>query len=124
MRFLHALRANRKGAGIEMAIMLLVVTFALSTLVLSTSLLQRTRENKAVYNMEQGICLEQIGQRFCDAVAQGDTTHTWVEIYPDYVIAVSDLTMTVSDEENGEILLTVALTAGEDGYTIATWNKK
>ncbi len=115
---------SRKGAAIEMAIMLVMVTFALSTLVLSTALLQHVKEEKAELRMTQGIVLEQIGERFCTATAQGDTAHEWVAQYPDYTITVTNLTLTAADAESGEVLLTVELAPSAGGYTVTRWNKK
>jgi len=115
---------SRKGAAIEMAIMLVMVTFALSTLVLSTALLLHVREEKAELRTTQGIVLEQIGERFCSAAAQGDVTHEWVSQYPDYTITVTNLTLTAADIKSGEVLLTVELAPVEGGYTVTRWNKK
>lgn len=120
--FFKKLCADRKGAAMEMAIMLLIVTFSLSTLVLSTSLLQYTRQLRAGEEMVRSIELEQIGETFCTAVSES-AEHTWINRYPDYDIAVDALTLTVTDPESGSILLTVELTEQDGKYTVTQWSK-
>lgn len=115
---------DRRGTALEMAIMLSVVTFALSTLVLTTSLLQHSRKVRAEKNMTQGIALEQMGESFCHAVASG-AAHTWKDGYEDYNIAIEGTVLTVTDPETEEVLLKVVLTDNGDGsYTVTEWNKK
>lgn len=116
---------DRRGAALEMAIMLSVVTFALSTLVLTTSLLQHSRKVRAEKNMTQGIVLEQIGEDFCAAVAR-NAGDTWADAYrEDYDIAIEGTVLTVTDPETGEVLLKVVLTkTGDNSYTVTEWNKK
>lgn len=118
---------DRRGAALEMAIMLSVVTFALSTLVLTTSLLQHSRKVRAEKNMTQGIALEQIGEDFCAAVAR-NAGDTWADAYrEDYDIAIEEegTVLTVTDPETEEVLLKVVLTKTGDGsYTVTEWNKK
>lgn len=116
--------ADRRGAGLEMAIMLAVVTFALSTLVLTTALLQHNRMLRAERSMTQGIVLEQIGEDFCAAVAQ-NAGNAWVAPYrEDYGITVEGTTLTVTDKASGSTLLKVVLTdAGDGRYTVTEWTK-
>ncbi len=116
---------DRRGAALEMAIMLSVVTFALSTLVLTTSLLQHSRKVRAEKNMNQGITLEQMGEDFCAAVAR-NAGDTWADAYrEDYDIAIEGTVLTVTDRETGEVLLKVVLTEADGGgYTVTEWNKK
>lgn len=116
---------DRRGAALEMAIMLSVVTFALSTLVLTTSLLQHSRKIRAEKNMTQGIVLEQMGEDFCAAVAR-NAGDTWTDAYrEDYDIAIEGTVLTVTAKETGEVLLKVVLTAADGGgYTVTEWNKK
>lgn len=115
---------DRKGAALEMAIMLAVVTFALSTLVLTTSLLQHNSKIRAEKNMTRGIVLEQMGEQFCHAVAN-NTGHGWKNSYADFDIVIADNSMTVKDAVTGTVLLEVTLTPSGDGtYTVTEWNRK
>ena len=122
-KFLSKLTSDRRGAALEMALMLLVVTFALSTLILTTSLLQHNKKVRTEDAMNENILLEQIGQDFCTAILQG-TDDSWKDRYPDYLITIEDTTLTVCDKETDAILLNVVLTAtGSGSYTITKWNK-
>ncbi len=115
---------DRKGAALEMAIMLAVVTFALSTLVLTVALLQHNSKINAEKNMTRGIVLEQVGEDFCYAVANG-TGHDWKNGYTQYDIVIEDTSLAVTDRSTGTLLLKVVLTAAGDGsYTVTEWNKK
>ncbi len=116
---------SRRGAAMEMAILMAVVMFALSTLVLTTSLLQHNRMNRAEMSMTQGIVLDQIGEDFCAAVV-GNTGDGWMTPYQeDYNIVVLGKTLMVTDKQTDELLLQVALTpAGANRYTVTQWTKK
>lgn len=116
---------NRRGAALEMAILMSVVTFALSTLVLTTALLQHNRKLRAEQSMTRGIVLEQIGEDFCNAVAQ-NADDAWQAVYQqDYTITAHGLTLVVTDKDTEELLLRIVLTRdGEDRYTVAEWTKK
>ena len=115
--FLNKLRHDRRGVALELALLLLVVTFALSTLVLTTSLLQHSKKLGAEKTLTQGIALEQIGADFCAAASAGE----WTEKYPDYTITVDGLTLTVTAKDSEEVLLTVELTRADGRYTVTKW---
>ena len=116
---------SRRGAALEMAIMMSVVTFALSTLVLTTALLQHGRKVRAERSMTQGIVLDQMGEDFC-AAKVGKIGADWQTPYQeDYDIAVFDKMLLVTDKDSGELLLRVVLTQTSEGcYTVKEWTKK
>lgn len=116
---------SRRGAALEMAIMMSVVMFALSTLVLTTALLQHGRKTRAERSMTQGIVLDQIGEDFC-AAKVGKIGADWQTPYQeDYDIAVFDKTLLVTHKDSEELLLRVVLTqVGENRYTVKEWTKK
>lgn len=85
---------DRRGAGVEMAIMMMVVSFSMSILLTSIALIQGTKKVRAEERLQQSIALEQLGQEFLSAVLKGDTdgwiskgghnkyttdSHDWVE---------------------------------------------
>ncbi|MBR2938100.1 MAG: hypothetical protein IKB80_06400 [Oscillospiraceae bacterium] len=115
---------SRRGAALEMAIMMSVVTFALSTLVLTTALLQHGRKVRAERSMTQGIVLDQMGEDFCDAMVRG-TSHAWKTAYEeDYNIFAEGKTLLVTDKDSGELLLRIELTPNGTEYTVKEWTKK
>lgn len=120
--FLHKLKNDRRGVALEMAITLLVVTFALSTLVLSTSLLQHSKKVKAENEMPRTAVLEQIGEAFCANTAAGKAPSQWSGAYPDYKITVEGLTLTVSERDSDTVLLTVVLQQNGTDFTVIQWS--
>ena len=120
--FLHKLKNDRRGVALEMAIILLVLTFALSTLVLTTSLLQHSKKVKAENEMPQTVALEQIGQSFCAGIAAGQVPDQWHGTYLGYSITVDGLTLTVSQKDSGTVLLTVVLQQEGTNFTVVRWS--
>lgn len=116
---------SRRGVAIEMAIMMTVVMVALSTLVLTTSLLQHGRKTRAERSMTQGIVLEQIGEDFCAAIAK-NTGDAWKTPYlEDYDIQVLGKTLLVTNKDSQELRLRIVLTpTGTGRYTVTEWTKK
>lgn len=113
---LKALCRDRKGAAMEMAIMMIVVVLSLSILILTTSLMQHSKQLRAVERMQQTVELEQIGENFCKDPA--DTS--WVSQFPDYTIAIAVPNMVVYEKDTETVLMTVQIENG----TITRWNKK
>ena len=114
---------SRRGIALEMAITLIMVTFALSTLILTVAMLQHTEQQAAERELEETILLEQMGEDFCRSVIDGTGTG-WVNAYPEeYTIEINDLTLTVMEKESGELLMTVELASASEGYTIVKWKK-
>ncbi len=63
---------DRRGAGIELAILMMVVSFSMSILLTSVALIQSTNKVRAEERLQQSIALEQLGQDFLSAVLKGD----------------------------------------------------
>ncbi len=120
--FLHKLKNDRRGVALEMAITLLVVTFALSTLVLTTSLLQHSKKVRAEDHLPRTIILEQIGESFCAGTAAGIDPSQWSGAYPDYDITVNGLKLTVFEKDSDTVLMTVELMHEDGKYTVFQWN--
>lgn len=113
--------ARRKGAAIEMAIMVLVFTMAMSIVILTTSLLQHSEQVQLKEEMSRHVVLEQIGEDFCAAAGQ---EHTWVSKYPEYDITINGLEMSVKKTDSENTLLRVSLENDGGAYRILTWNAK
>lgn len=113
---------RRKGAAIELALTLLVVTFSLSTLILTTSFLVHRRQTVAEEEMNNRIVFEQIGEDFIKGVKTGVGTD-WTNNYPDYDITVDQLKLSVKEAGEDEILFDAELEDNGDGtYSIIKWN--
>lgn len=121
--------SDRKGVAIELAILMTAVCLAVTTIVLSTALLQYENKVQAEQRMEENIIFEQIVEAWLKAPSQN------VETYKEEgYFGVSDtrgeaLTLDVHTvEENEELILkqkvltVVAEKIGEK-YIITEWKK-
>ena len=68
---------DRRGAAIELAIMMMVFSIFITTIVLTTALLQNTHKAKAELGIRQDILLEQLGDEFVEAV-RDNKVDEWV----------------------------------------------
>ena len=68
---------DRRGAAIELAIMMMVFSIFITTIILTTALLQNEHKTKAQLGIEQDIFLEQLGEEFVDAVLNGEMSEDW-----------------------------------------------
>jgi len=118
----HRSLKSRKGAAIEMAIMVMVVSVSLSIVILTVSLLQHDKQLRAEEEMARGITLEQIGEDFCTAVP--DSQHLWVTNYPDYNITINGLEMTVTEKDSETVLLEISLENNGGVYRILRWDAR
>ena len=114
--------SDRKGAGMELALLVIITVLTLSVLILTTSMLQHSKHRYAEEQLEHIVALEQIGEDFC--AKQGETDEAlknWFETrYPAYDFTVADGTLAVCKADTEEVLLTVQIADN----TITQWNKK
>ena len=110
----------KKGAAIEMAIMVMVVTVSMSIVILTTALLQHNKQLRAKEEMGRSVVLEQIGQDFC--AAAGDANHLWVAKYPDYEITIDGLHLSAKKVGGETTLLRVSLENDGGIYRILIWD--
>lgn len=111
--------SRRKGAAIEMAMLVMVVTFSFSVLITTTSLLHHDKKVKAEKDLARTVAMEQIAYDFCAAYNGGDAF--WMFQYADYDIAVEDLTLTVKEKDAETVLLYVTLQQDGETYRISSW---
>lgn len=113
-------KRSKKGAAMELAVMLLVITFALSSLVMTVSLLMHQKGNYALVDGQRHIVMEQIGRQFLDKPDRAD----WEEHFDPqkYQITPNGLTLTVRDGA-GNTLLTVELKEVDGTYTVMKWQE-
>lgn len=101
---------DRRGAAIELAIMMMVFSIFITTIVLTTALLQNSHKAKAELGIKQDIFLEQLGEEFVDAVVSGNIS-AWQPQHNNTTIP------TVPENEKGHTWkeVTIAPTCTEDG---------
>jgi len=114
--------ADRKGAAMELAILVIVVSLSMAILILTTSMLQHSQQLHAPERMQQTVELEQISDDFCANTEKSDAElASELKLkFPAYDFTITDGTMVVRATGTPEVLLTVQKT----GNTITQWNKK
>lgn len=134
MTIIKKLCRDRRGMAMEMAMMVMVVTFALGALMVTVALMQNNSTTGITKDFEQKLELEQIGENFCAYIASGRTTEFEYDASK-YTATVSEdtgedkSTLTVSKNEDGRVFMTVEVNAKEqtdNGVTttvheIVTW---
>lgn len=122
-------RESRRGVAIELAIMVIVITLALSILLTSISIIQTSNKNTRKKELAFQIELDQIGDEFFAEVKKGNTNFSNIFTESKYDCSVSDdgLILTVKEktgdtEDQGKTLLTVELKKDENGtVTVKKW---
>lgn len=122
-------RESRRGVAIELAIMVIVITLALSILLTSISIIQTSNKNTRKKELAFQIELDQIGDEFFAEVKKGNTNFSNIFTESKYDCSVSDdgLILMVKEktgdtEDQGKTLLTVELEKDENGtVTVKKW---
>lgn len=103
---------DRRGAAIELAIMMMVFSIFITTILLTTALLQNDHKAKAELGVRQDILLEQLGEDFVEAVLKGEIGAEWKPSYDG--IAIENTSVERHQWVEGD---PVEATCEEDGYT-------
>lgn len=69
---------DRRGAGIELAILMLVICFSLSILLTSTAAMHYGKKLRTTSRLQQSVFLEQVGQKFWSDVINGQVDENWI----------------------------------------------
>ena len=104
---------DRRGAAIELAIMMMVFSIFITTIVLTTALLQNTHKAKAELGIKQDIFLEQLGEDFVDVVTNDKLTD-WEPEYNDATIPQDTVVTHIWES------VIVKPTCQAEGYTLHT----
>ncbi len=110
---------DRRGIAIEMALLVMVITFSFSVMITATSLLHHDKKVKAEKELIRTVATEQIAQSFCATAGSGD--FSWVSYYPDYDILIDGLNLTVKEKDSETVLLRVVLQNVDGTYRISVW---
>ena len=106
-----------------MALAVLMILFALCSLILSFSMMQVNNLDKADDRMKTRNALDQIGESFCASVAKGDA---WsLENDREYTAATAvdgtTTTLTVTNRK-GDVVFTVELEKSGSDYIVTQWS--
>ena len=113
MRFIKKIRDDRKGLAIELAMMVMVVTFALSILLTTVALLQVDHSNSNMQDVKRRYELEQIGENYLAALKNGELSNL-PEDQGDYeIVTKTTESLVVRSKADNEIALTIELQDGK-----------
>lgn len=121
-------RPGERGVAIEMAMVMLVVVFALCTLLLTFSLASRNGSKSRGQALEQSAALEQLGEDFLYAVRQDNFDAADAVGSADYTGTVTvegdTYCLTLTRRENSRHALTVKVERQGNGeWKLVTWSK-
>lgn len=132
-RFIGSPKA-RRGIAIEMAIMVIIITFGLSALIVSISIIQKSNKDTTVKELTLHTKLDEIGDCFCANVKEGTDLAEILSFlnsqYSDYAISAETANNTytlkvcentVTEGADSEVLLTVFIERSEGKLTITKW---
>jgi hypothetical protein len=123
MRFIKKIRDDRKGLAIELAMMVMVVTFALSILLTTVALLQVDHSSSAMQDVKRRYDLEQIAEDYITCIKQNKITEFDRTKYSGYDVSASESELIVKANGSDKELLKVVLEApeGENAVKIIEW---
>ena len=135
MTFLKRICKDRRGMAMEMAMLVMVVTFALGTLMVTVALMQNNSVSAIERDFNEKLELEQIGENFCkriEAQTKGETPDFEgmlsenLEKKYDYDVDadVDAFDLFVRDVNTDDILMTVGVKKVGEAYEIVKWEIK
>ena len=135
MTFLKKICRDRRGMAMEMAMLVMVVTFALGTLMVTVALMQNNSVSAIERDFNEKVELEQIGENFCkriEAQTKGETPDFEglllenLEKKYDYDVDadVDAFDLFVRDVNTDDILMTVGVKKVGEAYEIVKWEIK
>lgn len=114
MKFIKKIRDDRKGLAIELAMMVMVATFALSILLTTVALLQVDHSSSAMQDVKRRYELEQIGEDYLAVCRNGsdfDLSDEQKEYYE--IVTKTTESLVVRSKADNEIALTIELQDGK-----------
>ena len=124
MTFLKKICKDRRGVDMEMAMIVMVVVFALGALMVSVALMQSSRVRSIKNSFDERLVLEQLGEDFCKRVATGNINAAELSGIYSVSIDTEDLVLVAKDKKSGEIAMTVDIDVEDKTYEIVKWEIK
>jgi len=130
-KFLNKLKKNKKGLAIEMVTIVMMVTFVLSGLIVSTTLTANKFSKTALSSVTEKATLDKIGWDFIESVETGKDFSALKSEYEDqYLLGLNkeddEWTFLVYEKEKeskGAILtITLSIDKAQNTYKITKWN--
>lgn len=125
MTFLKKICRDRRGMAMEMAMLVMVVTFALGTLMVTVALMQNNSVSAIERDFNEKVELEQIGENFCNQVETGNINAENISSDKyDVSIDTEKLILVAKKKDSGDIAMTIDIDVKNNTYEIVKWEIK
>lgn len=124
MAFLKKICKDRRGMAMEMAMLVMVVTFALGTLMVTVALMQNNSVSAIKKDFNEKVELEQIGENFCKQVATGNINAAGLSDIYDVSIDEEELILVAKKKDSGDVAMTIDIDVKDKTYEIIKWEIK
>lgn len=116
---------NRRGAVIELTVLLMSVVVIMSVLLTSTMVLLTNHKNKELKKVEQKVKIDQIAHEYISTIIKGNDIESFTtengEYSFDYHIDGQTLSISIDDLSLSEKALEAIVVVTEQGYVINSW---
>jgi hypothetical protein len=124
MTFLKKICKDRRGMAMEMAMLVMAVTFALGTLMVTVALMQNNSVSAIKKDFNEKVALEQIGEDFCRQVEEGALNAEILSSEYDVSIDAENLVLVAKEKDSGKIAMTIDIDVKDNTYEIVKWEIK
>ncbi|MBR2346206.1 MAG: hypothetical protein IKA68_01230 [Clostridia bacterium] len=124
MTFLKKICRDRRGMAMEMAMLVMVVTFALGTLMVTVALMQNNSVSAIERDFNEKVELEQIGEDFCRQVEEGELNAEILSSEYDVSIDAENLVLVAKKKDSGDVAMTIDIDVKDNTYEIVKWEIK
>ena len=124
MAFLKKICKDRRGMAMEMAMLVMAVTFALGTLMVTIALMQNNSVSAIKKDFNEKLELEQIGENFCKQVATGNINAAGLSDIYDVSIDEEELILIAKKKDSGDVAMTIDIDVSDKTYEIVKWEIK
>ena len=118
--FIKKITSNKRGIAIELAILVMLIVVSLSALLVSVSVFNKNTTSTLSQNINEKICLDQIGQSYITAIKESADLEVWKQGIEGYTAQVSNEGLSVVDSQ-GKVKLSIKLENHQNGYKITEW---
>ena len=108
----------------EMAMLVMAVTFALGTLMVTVALMQNNSVSAIQKDFNEKLELERIGEAFCKQVAAGNINAAGLSDIYDVSIDEKELILVAKKKDSGDIAMTIDIDVKDNTYEIVEWEIK
>ena len=108
----------------EMAMLVMAVTFALGTLMVTVALMQNNSVSAIKKDFNEKLELERIGENFCKQVATRNINAAGLSDIYDVSIDEEELILVAKKKDSGDVAMTIDIDVKDNTYEIVKWEIK